>query len=104
MRSQPLEKDLEKKCVTFAEFHGWEHIKLDQGRNKRGWPDGLFLGPDGAHFFVEFKRLGLKPRKQQQARIVRLRELDHDVLVVDAFEHFQTLFLRQARPDRPALE
>lgn len=92
MTSKPpvrLEKYLEQKCVQYAKAFGFECIKLDKA--KRAWPDRLFLGPGATALLVEFKRPGEKPRKQQDALHIKLRELGHSVHVIDDFEDFAQL-------------
>jgi hypothetical protein len=65
-----LEKDIEKRCVKFAENLGIKSIKLSAASN-RGWPDRLFFicGKDlkPACWFVEFKRPTGELRKNQKA-------------------------------------
>lgn len=95
MTSKPraeLEAHLEETCCRYAEAFDFVHIKLD--RAKRKWPDRLLLGPKGARLLVEFKRPGEEPRKQQAAFHRRLRELGHEVHVIDTFEDFTHLILK----------
>lgn len=81
MIAKPLEKDIEGDAVAFAEKHGWWVCKfVSPGKN--GVPDRLFIR-DGRHVFIEFKREGEKPRKQQLKRHREMREYGAEVYVVD---------------------
>lgn len=86
---RPLEKRVEKQCVEYAAHFHWINIKLDKA--KRGWPDQLFIGPGAETLFVEFKREGERPRKQQIGNHQKLAARNHHVKVVDTFEQFVAL-------------
>ena len=77
----PLEREIESDGDDIARAEGWLPFKFE--RVGRGWPDKIYLGPDNDHFIAEWKRPGEKPRKQQQARIDKLRAMGHEVLVLD---------------------
>jgi len=83
-----LEKDIEGACVDLAESLGWFAYKMDRSRSKRGWPDQLFLGPAGQHFFVEFKRPGQHTSAHQARRLAQLQECEHAVFVVTSITAF----------------
>jgi hypothetical protein len=85
-----LEKDIEKRCVEYAESLGWLHIKLDKA--KRDWPDQQFFGPQGRCFLVEFKRPGEKARPAQKRNHEKLENLGHQVTLIDSFETFIETF------------
>jgi len=96
---RPRERTIENACVELAKTAGWVTLKLD--RAARSWPDRMFLGPINMHFFVEFKRPGEEPRKQQLRRIEELKALGHHVYVLDSVEAFQEVFshYHSPRPD-----
>ncbi len=82
----PLERDIEARCVRYAESQDWLSIKLDLA--SRDWPDRLFIGPSSQYLFVEFKRPGKKARKRQAIMHRRLRERGHPVSVIVSYEQF----------------
>jgi len=84
-----LESKLEDDCVAHALEYGVDSIKLD--RAKRSWPDRLFDTPDQP-WFVEFKRKGETPRKQQLARLDKLRARGYRVSVIDDSDVFEAEF------------
>lgn len=94
----PTKKQLEAKTendsVDYALARGWLNLKMD--KVKRSWPDQIFFGPEGETFIVEFKREGEEPRPQQVERIDALRELGHDVYVIDTLAEFILVFERHA--------
>ena len=83
------ESTMEKAAVNYALEHGWESVKLDKVR--KSWPDQIFIGEYGDHFFVEFKREGKVPTFQQDAVHMWLRDTGHDIYVIDSFEKFKAL-------------
>ncbi len=84
-----LEAHLEQSCCDYAVAEGYEHIKLDKA--KRKWPDRLFVGPQGQKLLVEFKRPGEEPRKQQAAFHLKLRNMAHEIHVIDNYADFKSL-------------
>ena len=92
LRARPLEKTIERKCVSYAENLGWISIKLDKA--KRGWPDRLFVGSAARTFFVEFKRPGERRRKQQIGNHQRLDARGHSVEVIDSYDDFVELMAK----------
>jgi hypothetical protein len=74
-----LERKIESDAVE--QIEGWWGsvycLKLNV-LGRRGWPDRLILAPEGTVMFVEFKRVGEKPRK--------LQEFCHDILTTLGFE------------------
>ena len=76
-------KDVEKPCINIAVSAGWLHRKLDSGPGGKGWPDGLFMGKNNEHFFVEFKDFDTPVSPKQQRKIESLRELGHAVYIID---------------------
>ncbi len=57
-------------------------LKLEL-QNDAGWPDRLFLGPKGVHFFIEFKAPGKTEEKLQHYRRMNLLNQGHPSYVVD---------------------
>jgi len=47
--------------------------------SSRGWPDRVFIDPDGHHIYLELKAPGKKPRKLQLYRIQQLKDRGVDV-------------------------
>lgn len=54
--------------------------------NRAGVPDRIVLFPGGVTAFAEIKAPGKKPRKLQQRRLERLREMGFLAEVVDSVE------------------
>lgn len=79
-----LESDIEKDFVQYAETVGCEAFKFTSP-GRRGVPDRMVIGP-GFLFFIEFKRPGEKPTKQQEKMRKRLGDFGQDVFVCDNLE------------------
>lgn len=74
MNSNPLEKDIEKTVVAYARTLGCLVYKFTSP-SQRSVPDRLFIMPGGRGcFFIEFKRLGLKPTPAQELEIAKIRK------------------------------
>lgn len=84
MPSKKLEDKIEDECVLYAQNQGWMSTKV----STRGWPDRVFVGPEGQTWWVEFKRPGFVPRPQQDGIHRRFAELDHTVDLVTDFDQF----------------
>ena len=54
--------------------------------SERGWPDRLFIDPDGWCVFVEFKQEGKPLQPIQEYRCQELANRNMPVLVVDSIE------------------
>ena len=80
-----LEKKIEKKVCEYAKEHGFLTPKFTVV-SERGWPDRLFIDPDGWCVFIEFKQEGKELSKLQQYRCLQLTERSVSVLVVDSIE------------------
>lgn len=52
-------------------------------RGEAGWPDRVLVLPPGVAVFVELKRPGEEPTRLQRHAHARLRDLGHDVRVLD---------------------
>lgn len=63
--SGPLEKVIEAKVCLYARNHGFRCSKFTSP-TRSAEPDRLFIF-QGAHFFIEFKRLGELPTPAQLA-------------------------------------
>lgn len=84
MQILKLEKQTELDVCVYAEEQGCLTIKLNL-LGRVGWPDRLFLFKQGRMVFVEFKRVGEKPRKIQEYIHGKLRERGFNVEVVDNY-------------------
>jgi len=80
-----LESEIESKVCAYAKTKGLIPYKFTSP-NRRSVPDRLFCGPNGIHFFIEFKRPGAKPTVKQWREINRLIALGHHVHVCDDIE------------------
>lgn len=83
MNPNRLEKDIEGKVVKFAKSLGCLVYKFTSP-SQRSVPDRLFIMPGGRGcFFIEFKRLGLKPTPAQEVEIAKIRRQGVYVGVID---------------------
>jgi hypothetical protein len=89
---QPLEADIESKCVALALAEGIPSLKAD--KIDRSWPDRIFFLPYSTLMIVEFKRPGERPRPQQLERHRMLSDLGHPVSVLDSVADFRSLLAR----------
>lgn len=80
-----LESVTERWVVNYAESLGWLAFKLNNP-SASGWPDRLFVSPNGVHVYIEFKRQGKVPRKLQRYRIDALKRQNCIVYVCDNSE------------------
>ena len=95
-RPDPLERDIEAKCRKIARAAGG---RLDKWRSpsQRSVMDRILTLPPppgrklGTVVFVELKRLGRKPSKQQAHRIEEFRDMGLRVEVIDSVEAFEKL-------------
>lgn len=81
-----LEKQIEAKVCDYAKERGLLVYKFTSP-NRMAVPDRMFIHPDGAVFFIEFKRGGMKPTPAQDREHDRLRKHNVPVHVVDGIEH-----------------
>jgi hypothetical protein len=72
------EQSIEDAVVNWAKVTGIPVFKLKLDTNS-GWPDRMFLLPNGRACFIEFKRPGEKPRKLQEHRAITLEQLGYNV-------------------------
>ena len=81
----PLEKDIEKKVCDYAKSLGCLVYKFTSP-SRRSVPDRIFIAPGGHVWWIEFKRLGLKPTPGQEVEIEKIRSKRGIVWVVDNVE------------------
>jgi len=87
-----LEKEIQKKVVTYATKKGVKGIRMYFGPGMRvGWPDYLFLIERGNALFIEFKATGKRPTKKQQQKITILIGLGFSCHVCDNIEYGKKL-------------
>lgn len=81
---QVLERVIERNAIRqIKRAYPGTLVRKVNGMGFRGWPDRLFIFPNGVVVFIEFKRVGGK-LTQLQAQIHReLKELGHHVIVSD---------------------
>lgn len=82
-----LESSVENPVVAYAKKKGVLARKLN-GLGFRGWPDRLFIFPNGAQVWIEFKAPGKlqKLSTNQQDIIKKLMDMKQHVYVVDSKE------------------
>ena len=68
-----LEASVEGPATEYAEKIGYISLKFTP-KGQRGWPDHVFINLYGHHVYIEFKKLGQKPRKLQRYRLKQLTE------------------------------
>ena len=81
-----LEKQIEVKVCDYAKKRGLLVYKFTSPA-RAAVPDRMFIHPDGAVFFIEFKRTGQKPTPAQEREHDRLRGHNVNVHIVDGVEH-----------------
>lgn len=79
-----LEKDVESKWCKVARARGWKAYKFSSPGNS-SVPDRMFIRK-GYVFFIEFKRPGGVPTKNQLEEHKELRRKGMLVLVIDYFD------------------
>jgi len=79
--STPLESSIEADAITYAERHGWWIAKF-VSPGLRGVPDRIFIR-DGRVLFLELKRPGEEPTRQQLKRHREMRAHGAEVQWVD---------------------
>jgi hypothetical protein len=81
------EAAIQKRAIAYAKKLGATPIRMVfRPGVTAGWPDVLFLFPNGVSVWVEFKAPGKKPSPLQQYRIRELRGLGQHVYVCDNFD------------------
>ena len=82
MKNNPLESYIESKVCDYAKSKGCLVYKFTSP-SRRSVPDRMFIAPGGHVWFIEFKRLGLKPTPGQEVEIEKIRSKGGIVRVVD---------------------
>ena len=77
-----LEKQIEKRVCDFAKVKGLLCYKFVSPGNA-GVPDRMFVLPNGAVFFIEFKQFGKKPTPLQEREALKLAIRGCLVFVID---------------------
>jgi hypothetical protein len=88
----PIEKVIERKVCEYAKSLNFYVAKFVSPQ-RVSVPDRLLLYK-GKCFFIEFKRLGEKPRPAQAIEIEKLRSHGIEVFVVDNVELGKTILNR----------
>jgi len=91
-----LEKRVEDAAIEEAKKLGVKEIKLSIAGH-RSWPDRLFFAAVRRLLFVEYKRPGEEPRKDQARKIRDLRALGFKVEVISCMEEARRSVRRFAR-------
>ena len=84
------EKKLEKKCTDHAQKRGWLAYKLSYV-GRRGAPDKLFISPQGAVLFIEFKTPTGPVSDLQQIALDKLHTRKVHCAVCRTFEGFKSV-------------
>jgi len=88
-RAEYLEKELSRLCREYAENKGVTAVPAD----KDGWPDYQFLlNADHAALWAEFKAPNGRTTEQQDARLLKLRNLGFTARVVNSLTDFKKIF------------
>ena len=80
-----LEKKIETKICNYAKERGFLTPKVTVA-SERGWPDRLFIDPDGWMVFIEFKQEGKPLQPIQEYRCEQLTKRNISVIVIDNIE------------------
>jgi hypothetical protein len=97
------ESFIEKQIGQYARRLGWKTMKLN-GMGLRSKPDRMFYQA-GKAFFLEIKRPGKKPTKQQEYRLQGLRDDGFIADWTDNIEEGQAIIRHCTKallPDTPA--
>ena len=78
------ESKIEKAVSEYATANGILNYKFLSTHN--GVPDRIFIAYPNTVFFIEFKKLGEKPRKLQEIVMSKIRSKGVEVFVVDNIE------------------
>jgi hypothetical protein len=91
-RAAPLEKNIERACLTLAKKENWLLPKWESPGNS-GVPDRILIGPDRQIAFVEFKTQRGRQTPLQKRWQARLEERGFHYAVVRSTAEFEQ-FLR----------
>lgn len=92
-----LEKDIEGTVVSWAKKHNFLAIKVRF--QEAGYPDRLFISPQGHTIFIEFKRPGEKPDPLQLYRIRTLQARNIPAYVCDSSVHAISILKAAVEPE-----
>lgn len=81
--SDVSEKEIEKYLVKQMKALGLPCLKYSN-QNQTGYPDRLIVLPYSRVMWVELKSRGKKPTLIQENRMAELKNMLHDVLVIDS--------------------
>jgi len=95
-----LENSIEQRVIEWARDNDVLHLKLNT-LGRTGWPDRLFITPDGGIIWVEFKRPGEEPRGLQD--YVHRQLLKHKQIVYVGTDSSVTINFLQACMDAARL-
>jgi hypothetical protein len=93
-----LERDIERVCREYAVRHGAINVKT--AYTFAGWPDRMFILPNGVVWFVEFKTVKGKLTERQRLTIRALQDRKQTVSVVRSTSEFKLLFDSLARSEQ----
>lgn len=85
MKIRRLESAVENDVCLWAEVAGLLVFKFTPKHNA-GWPDRMFIGPQGQVAFIEFKAVGEEPTLQQAWNILQLSIYHVPVLVTSSYD------------------
>ncbi len=81
------ESKIQTRIIEYARSLGFAAKRNYMGPGaETGWPDVEIFVPYGKVVFIEFKSPGKKPRKIQEYRIEKLRQLGFRVLICDDYD------------------
>jgi len=84
------ERDIEMAVCRYAKKKGWLAYKFTSP-SRRSVPDRILLQPGGRAIFIEFKRPGGKPTKNQLREINRIIDQEFLAVIVDSVEQGKLL-------------
>lgn len=90
-----LEVEIEDRVVAWAKSRNFLTPKVKFA--ERGWPDRLFISPYGHTLFIEFKKPGTDPYKDEPLQVYRIRQLnERGVPAVFCNDYFAGVRILQA--------
>ena len=97
------EKDIEQRFRLQCKLHGCHAVKfIDPSRD--GAPDRFVLTPWGMSLFVEFKKPGEQPRRNQIQYLLMLNEMGYLAFTAnDSDTPLNLILMLQASSDRSEL-
>lgn len=93
-----LEKDIEGSVVKWAIEHGFLAPKVRFV--EIGYPDRLFISPQGHTIFIEFKRPGKRPEVIQNFRIQQLRKRNIPAYWADTYVEAINILKAALEPEK----